>query len=363
MKDIAVATGVSVATVSNAFNHPERLSESKRTEIFAVAASLGYGGPHPGASSLRRSGMVGAIGFMITDWLAYAVEDPASTLLLQGIAHTSQMTETILTLLPFGGAVADDAMELGRTRAVLQRAVVDGFIAFNLPDDHPAVRSVLARGAPLITVDAPKLDGIGWVGIDERAAARTAADHLLTLGHKRIGILVDRLSPDGHTGPVSAARLGRARDLVARERLRGYADAFETHDVSMTDSPIVEAGGYSALHARRAAGELADRESSLTAVLATSDMMAIGLLDAFADRNTAVPDAVSVIGFDDIPAAEARRLTTVHQPLMDKGKWAAEMLFAALHGAPAGQLSLPWHLQIRRTTAPPPSERNNIVAD
>jgi DNA-binding LacI/PurR family transcriptional regulator len=354
MKQIAAATGVSMATVSNAFNHPERLSASKRDEIFSVAASLGYTGPHPGASSLR-TGMVGAIGFMITDWLSYAVEDPASTLLLQGIAHTSQMAETVLTLLPFGGSAADNSTEheTERARAVLKRAVVDGFIAFNLPDDHPAVNIALARQAPLVIVDAPKVDGVGWVGIDERAAAHAAADDLLTQGHRRIGVLVDRLSPDGHTGHVSAARLSRARDRVARERLLGYADALESHGVSMSATPILEAGGYSAAHARRGAELLADREPALTAVLATSDVMALGLLDAFAERNILIPDAVSVVGFDDIPAAEERRLTTVHQPLLDKGKWAAEMLFAALDGAPAGQLSLPWRLEARRTTAPP----------
>jgi DNA-binding LacI/PurR family transcriptional regulator len=354
MKEIAAATGVSVATVSNAFNHPERLSKSKRDEIFTVAASLGYGGPHPGASSLR-TGMVGAIGFMITDWLSYAVEDPASTLLLQGIAHTSQMTETVLTLLPLGGSAGDDVTEQERERAhsVLKHAVVDGFIAFNLPDDHPAIHIALARGAPLVIVDAPKMEGVGWVGIDERAAAHAAADHLLAQGHRRIGVLVDRLSPDGHTGHVSAARLARARDLVARERLRGYADALDSHGFSMSDALIVEAGGYSARHARGGAETLADRDSSLTAVLATSDVMALGLLDTFAERNILVPEAVSVVGFDDVPAAEERRLTTVHQPLMDKGKWAAEMLFAALNGAPAGQLSLPWRLEVRRSTAPP----------
>ncbi|WP_051499184.1 substrate-binding domain-containing protein [Nocardia sp. BMG51109] len=355
MKEIAAATGVSVATVSNAFNHPERLSKSKRAEILAAAESLGYGGPHPGASSLR-TGTVGSIGFMITDWLSYAVDDPASTLLLQGIAHSSQTADTVLALLPLGGAAGRGGRsESERARSILQRAVVDGFIAFNLPDEHPAVGSVRQRGAPLVIVDAPKIQGVGWVGIDERAAAGAAAEHLLAQGHRRIGVLVDRLSPDGYVGAVSEARVSRGRDLVARERLRGYADAFADRGLPIAEVPIVEAGGYSSTHARRAAEILLSHESAVSAVLAISDVMAVGVLDICAERGIGVPTALSVVGFDDIPAAEHRGLTTVHQPLMDKGQWAAEMLFAAINGAPTGHLGLPWNLTIRETTGPPHS--------
>ncbi len=355
MKDIAAATGVSVSTVSNAFNRPHRLSAAKRDEIFAVAASLGYIGPHPGAASLR-TGFVGAIGFMVTDWLSYAVEDPASTLLLQGIAHSSRMSDTVLSLLPLGSAVGveNPQREDDRARSILQRAIVDGFIAFNLPDDHPAVHSVRAQGAALITVDAPRISDVGWVGIDEHVAARTAAEHLLQLGHARIAVLVDRLSPDGYAGPVSAARLAGARDLVARERLRGYQQACMAAGISAHSIPIIEAGGYAPSDARRAADTLLDSYPACTAVLATSDVMAAGVLMSLADRNIDVPSQMSVVGFDDIPSAARYGLTTIHQPLMDKGRWAADMLFAAIGGTPAGHLTLPWHLQIRNSSGPPP---------
>jgi DNA-binding LacI/PurR family transcriptional regulator len=352
MKDIAAATGVSVATVSNAFNHPDRLSAARRDEIFSVAHSLGYSGPHPGASSLR-TGSVGAIGLMITDWLSYAVEDPASTLLLQGIAHASQMSGTVLSLIPFGGAINDRRhadQDSERALTILKRSVVDGFIAFNLPDSHPAIQAVLDRGAPLITVDAPRLDNVGWVGIDERAAATAAAQHLVDLGHRRIGVVVDRLSPDGTFGMVSTTRLGRARDLVARERLRGYAEALASVGMSLANLTVVEAGGYSLEHARRAARILWGAATDLTAVLATSDVMAFGVLDSLAERAVVVPEAVSVVGFDDIPAAAARGLTTIRQPLMEKGRWAAEMLMSAINGAAAGALSLPWELQTRSSS-------------
>ncbi len=351
MKDIAVATGVSVATVSNAFNHPDRLSAAKRAEIFAAAKGLGYSGPHPGASSLR-TGSVGAIGLMITDWLSYAVEDPASTLLLQGIAHVSQMADTVLSLIPFGAGAtgrrhADQERE--RALAVLKRSVVDGFIAFNLPDDHPAVHAIVERGSPLVTVDAPRINGVGWVGIDERAAASAAAQHLIGLGHRRIGIVADRLSPDGASGMVSASRLARARDLVTRERLAGYSDALASAGMTLADVPVVEAGGYATDHAIRAARTLLSASPDLTAVLAVSDVMAFGALDVCGEQGV----SVSVVGFDDVPSAAPRGLTTVRQPLMEKGRWAAEMLLSAINGTAAGALSLPWELQVRGSTSAP----------
>src|SRR5690349_21501098 len=106
MKDVAAAAGVSTASVSNAYNRPEKLSDSQRAHVLKVARGLGYSGPHPGASSLR-TGNVGALGLLITDWLNYAFEDPATIQLMRGIAHVSQMADVALTLLPAGGNFPD----------------------------------------------------------------------------------------------------------------------------------------------------------------------------------------------------------------------------------------------------------------
>ena len=354
MKDIAAATGVSVATVSNAFNRPDRLSEAKRREILDIASSLGYSGPSPLASSLR-TGSVGAIGFVMSDHLSYAVEDPGSLLLLQGIAQATELADTVLSVFPLGGPDAGWLTDVGHDRALatLHRGVVDGFVAFNLPDDHRAIQAVISRGSPCVFVDAPRVPSIGWVGIDERAAAKAAAAHLVTLGHRDIGVIVDRLVPDGVAGLASGARLANAQDMVARERLRGYAEAVEAAGIAFEDLPVVEAGGFSTSAARAAAETLLSVRPDVTAILATSDVMAFGVLDVLRKHGIPVPRRVSVVGFDDIPASVDRGLTTVQQPIREKGRCAATMLLDAIAGRPTESVTLPWTLVERDTTAEP----------
>ena len=354
MKDIAAATGVSVATVSHAFNRPDRLSAAKRREILDTAESLGYSGPHALASSLR-TGSVGAIGFVMSDRLSYAVEDPGSLLLLQGIARATEQADTVLSVFPLGGPGSGRPTEADHDRAlaVLQRGVVDGFVAFNLPDDHRAIRAVISRGSPFVIVDAPRVTSIGWVGIDERAAAKAAADHLVALGHRNIGVVVDRLAPDGVSGVVSEARLASACELVPRERLAGYSAAVDA--AGLGHLTIVEAGGFSPAAARGAAATLLSVNPDVTGILAASDVMALGVMDVLTEHRLPVPDTVSVVGFDDIPSAAERGLTTVHQPLLEKGRLAATMLLEVIAGRAPESVTLPWTLVERATTASPRS--------
>lgn len=352
MKDIAAAAGVSVATVSNAFNRPDRLSPDTLQQVLEVARTLGYGGPHAVASSLR-TGSVGAIGVVLSDGLSYAVQDPGSLLLLQGIARATDTASTVLSVFPIGGPDPVEPSGADRALSMLQRGVVDGFVVFNLPDDHRAIRAVASRGAPFVTVDAPRLHSVAWIGIDERAAAKAAAEHLLELGHRDIGIVVDRLSPDGVRGPVGWPRVANARDLVGRERVRGYVEALGARDVPLADVPVVEAGGFSPDAAHEAARALLSIRPGLTAVLASTDVLALGVLDVLREGGLVVPDHMSVVGFDDIPSADGHGLTTIRQPLEEKGRCAAEMLLEQTAGRPVESLTLPWSLVVRGTTAAP----------
>src|SRR4030095_4917602 len=84
------------------------------------------------------------------------------------------------------------------------RAVVDGFLVYHLPDGHPSIPAVLGRRLPTVIVDGPDLQGVPLVGVDDRGGARQAAEHLLALGHRRIGVLVDRTAGDAYHRPVDA---------------------------------------------------------------------------------------------------------------------------------------------------------------
>lgn len=356
MKDVAAAAEVSSASVSNAYNRPSKLSTVRRNHVLRVAQELGYTGPHPSASSLR-TGSVGAIGLLITDYLYYAFEDPATILLMRGIAQVSQMGGVSLTLLPGGGVVApsedDDPLVNGLDWPTVRRSVVDGFLVYSLPDEHPAVTSVLNRKLPAVLIDAPRIDTIPFVGIDDKAAARLAAEHLLELGHHKIGVLVDRLRPDESSGLVSQARVRRASDGVARERMRGIHEALRQAGIRISDVPVVEAGGFLFEDARYAAATLIDR-FDLTAILATTDVLALTAMDVLEESGRDVPGDVSVIGFDDIPAATAAGLTTIAQPLIEKGRRAAESIIHALGGDSVGTIILPTRLVVRSSTGPTP---------
>jgi DNA-binding LacI/PurR family transcriptional regulator len=354
MKDVAAAAGVSTASVSNAYNRPYKLSPAQREHVLSVARELGYGGPHPGASSLR-TGSAGAFGLMITDWLPYAFEDPATVMLMQGIAQAGHVAQMSLTLLPVGGAFAADAGEdtSDDMWPAVRRSLVDGFLIYSLPDGHPAVESAVRRNLPIVCIDAPCLPDAPFVGIDDARAAQLAAEHLLELGHTKIGVLVDRLRPDGVSGLASQARIGRATDGVARARLEGYAKAFKSAGIAFKNVPVVEAGGFLADDAEEAAKTLL-RRGNITAVLATTDVLAMAALDQLEAANVSVPDEMSVIGFDDLPASAPRGLTTIAQPLVEKGRRAAEALLQLLDEGVPGRLILPTQLRVRTSTGPPP---------
>jgi DNA-binding LacI/PurR family transcriptional regulator len=360
MKDVAIAAGVSTSSVSNAYHRPGKLSADQRERILNVAQDLGYSGPHPGASSLR-SGSVGSLGLLITDSLSYAFEDPATVLLLRGIAQVSQMANVSLALLPSGSQEETSRVSTRRGAPVLdnvwpavQRSVVDGFLIYSLPDGHSAVSSALNRGLPCVIIDSPITEGIPFVGIDDKGAAEKAAEHLLDLGHKRIGILVDRLRPDGSRGFASQSRIRNAEDGVARERLRGYFAAFQRAGIQSSQVPVVEAGGFLFGEGQRAAETLLGRHD-VTAVLATTDVLALCALDALREMGKTVPQDVSVVGFDDLPQAAAAGLTTVEQPLIDKGRRAAEAIIQSVAGETVGSVILPTKLKIRSSTGQVPA--------
>lgn len=354
MKDVARAAGVSQPAVSYAYNRPDQLSAEVRERILRVASDLNYPGPNPVGRGLRR-GSVGAIGLMITDSLPYAFDDPATVQLLRGIAEVGEMAEVMLTLLPLRSAAeAEDPADVETRQAKMSGdSLVDGFIVYSLPDRHRAVEAALARGLPTVIIDAPRVRSGSYLGIRDRQAARQAAEHLLGLGHRRIGVLMDRLSPDGISGLADDARRRNARDGVARERVIGYQQALREAGLTWRDIPMVEAGGFDKPTTERAVNLLLDNCPGLTAILASTDVLALQALRELQARAIRVPDDISVIGFDDVPDAAAAGLTTMAQPLVEKGRAAARLLLASIQQGQPSRLILPTELKARTSTAPP----------
>ncbi|MBI1375904.1 MAG: substrate-binding domain-containing protein [Frankiales bacterium] len=346
---VARAAGVSRMTVSNAYNRPDQLSAATRERVLAVAEQLGYAGPDPAGRSLRR-GRAGTIGVILTESLSYAFTDPGLVSFLLGVADEMSAAGQALLLVP---ADADD------DGALVRNAIVDGFILCSIHDDDPAVAAVRSRRLPYVASGSPRHPPAPYVGIDNRRAAGLAAQHLVDLGHRRIGVV--GLPPDMPVEP--SARVVRTRQGFA-ERVTGFADVVSAADggpgvvtVELAASNSVDAG------AAAAAALLASRPRP-TAVFAVSDVLALGVLRAAAESGVAVPQQLSVVGFDDIAEAARARppLTTVAQDLREQGRRAARMTLDLVEGRTVRSSGRTPHLVVRESTARAPRRRGAAAA-
>jgi LacI family transcriptional regulator len=185
--------------------------------------------------------------------------------------------------------------------------------------DDPLIRRLLTDGVPFVMVGRHPDERVHYVDVDNVVAARMAVEHLIRLGHRRIGMI---------TGPLSMTH--------SQDRQEGYRQALEAHRLPVEDALIAE-GDYSEASGAAATHRLLSR--SVTAIFATSDMMAVGTLKAAREAGLQVPQDVALVGFDDVPIATVVEpaLTTVRQPIEDLGSMAAELLLNLLENAQDAQ--------------------------
>ena len=345
-KEVAAELGVAPSTVSNAYNRPDQLSPALRERVFETAQRLEYAGPDPVARGLRRR-QSGAVGVLYRDRLSYAFADPAAVQFLEGVSAATEEAGLGLLLVPGAPRAQRDA------GAVLN-AAVDGFVIYCMAKDDPLVGAALARRLPAVLVDQPRRGEIPAVGINDAGAARDAAEHLLELGHRRLAVVSFELSPEPVGGLADSRRQAAATYLPSRSRLSGYAVALEAAGISWEGVPVYECAENLPEEGQAAAEFLLSRAPRPTAILAQSDQLARGVLEAAGRLGFSVPEDLSVVGFDDIPAAAQTDppLTTVHQSHVEKGRRAGRMLIAQLRGEePEDSGTLPARLVIRGSTA------------
>jgi DNA-binding LacI/PurR family transcriptional regulator len=207
-----------------------------------------------------------------------------------------------------------------------------------------------------VVLDQPRLPGVPLVGIDDQAGGAAAAGHLLELGHRRLAVVTMPLHADGRSGPADIARQRSAAYSVMRRRLAGAATAAEAAGLRWTDVPVVECTANDPELAARAVAGLLSGPDRPTAVLALSDQLGLGVLRAASAAGLAVPAQLSVTGFDDSPSAAAAHppLTTVAQPLRERGEAVGALVRALLRGEPvAAPAPAPVRLVVRQSTAAP----------
>ncbi len=345
LQTIADRLGVSRTTASNAWSKPDQLSAELRSRILETAEELGYAGPDPAARRLR-SGQVGAIGLLLTESLRYAFTDRYAQGLLQGVAVAADDADTGLLLVPLppGRQVGD----------ALRNAVVDGVIVYSMPAGHPAIDLVRARQLPLVIVDQPCIDGVPFIGIDDRAATRELTERVLAAGHRRILVLSFRVVDDDYEGPVDDARLARATFETSAKRLAGILEAAEAGGLPREAVDIREVNLDTRERARIQATQVLAGDRPPTVVIAIADELAAGAVDAARAAGLRIPEDLSVVGFDDSPVALEHGLTTVRQPAEEKGLLAVRQL---LGQAPVADVIMDHTIVDRGSLGPCPPAR------
>jgi DNA-binding LacI/PurR family transcriptional regulator len=344
LASLAAELGVSRTTVSNAYNRPDQLSPELRRRVLETARRLGYPGPDPVARSLRTR-KAGAVGLLLTENLSYAFRDPAALAFLEGVALACEVAGQGLHLVPVNPEREDIT--------AVHRAGVDGFIVYSVPDDDPHLAAVLSRPVPTVVCDQPRVEGVDRVGIDDRAAIGQLAQRLITLGHRKVGVLCMRLARDRNDGFAMVDRQRTAHFHVQKARLAALGEAFSAAGVEWADVPVVERFDHSQANGASAAAQLLDKHRDVTALICTSDILALGALAEAKRRALRVPQDLSITGFDGIADAERAGLTTVRQPMMEKGRAAGTLLLDTVdHGRPR-EVTLPTELIVGSTSAQP----------
>jgi DNA-binding LacI/PurR family transcriptional regulator len=344
--DVARAAGVSRSTVSNVFSRPERVSAEIRARVEEAAHRVGYAGPDP-AARLLRAGKVNTIG-VVTGTLARLSDTfrhPYMRNFMAAVADVCEEHQVGIVIIPGFG---DDETQTTRN------AIVDGFIVHTEGElAGKIVEIARRRKLPFVLMDVDAAPDTNSVRPDDRGGAREAARHLLGLGHRRFAIVsvLRATVRDPIFRPPA-----RDRHLLTgyhhdEERLAGYAEALREAGLSIDDMPILEVPAIG-LELPAGIAMLFDRVRDMTAILTMSDSQAFAVLDEAKRRGVDVPRDLSVVGFDDVEEAARSDppLTTILQPILEKGHTAARMLFEV---GPPRHVVLPLKLVVRGSTAPP----------
>src|SRR5580658_1696096 len=308
--DVAAASGFGVGTVSRVINGASNVREATRLSVLKVIEQLGYRPSHLAASLSRGTPRTVAI-------VVPQLTRPSAVMRLAGALSVldEQGYDTVVC------NVDTPQQRDHHLAALTSRHRADGVMVVSLRLSRQQLESFQRAGVPLVTVGvlAP---GVPQTITDDVTGGRLATEHLLSLGHRRIGFVGDT------PRRMSATNLGVS---ASQYRLTGYRQALAAADVDY-DPALVRRGPYGAVDAEALAAELLALPDRPSAIFATSDTQAMGVLTA-ADRcGLPVPGELSVIGFDDIESAALLGLSTVRQPLERSGAEGARRLCALLRG-------------------------------
>lgn len=329
IRDVARRANVGIATVSRVLNNNPAVSEETRNKVLAVIEELDYL-PNPNAQRLSR-GRTHSIAVTLP-FLTY----PSFVERLRGVQHALFDSGYDLVLYSVVNPARRDDLFAGLSR----KSRTDGILIISIPLIRAHIERFLKTQVPVVLVDIfhPELNR---VFVDDFAGGKMATQHLIELGHRKIGFISDLLDT-----PFEF--------LAMRERYGGYCQALEEAGIPFNDR-YHQHGPHGREEARQMAKEMLALPDPPTAIFAGSDTQAIGILDAAREMGVQVPRDLSLIGYDGIRDAEYLNLTTIEQPLYNSGVEGVNLLLSLIE-APAKEpqeLRLPLRLVVRGTTTAP----------
>lgn len=333
IRDVARLADVHPGTVSRALNPETRtlVNDETAARVLAAAGALGYR-PNPIARGLKTSRSY-TVGVLIPD-----LTNPLFPPIVRGIDDRLVADGYTPLLVSTDGDLEREQVQI---EAMLARQV-DGFIAATARLDADPLGRALAQGRPVVLVNRSLEDGsISSVTVDDRLGSRLAVDHVVALGHERVGYVA---------GPQNFST-GRRRHL-------GFLAAMEDHGLPAPSPRIAFAARFAEDAGAEACARVLAADPGVTAIITANDLLAIGCYEALAARGLACPRDVSIVGFNDMPFIEklAPPLTSIRVPQREIGFAAAGLLLEQLgdeHPSPREVMLAP-ALVVRGSTAPPP---------
>ena len=319
IRDVAARAGVSHQTVSRVLNGDRRVIDPTRDRVLAAISELDYV-PNGIARSLSSRRTL-SLGIVTTDLSGYAVGQ-----LVAGAEAAARRHGYLLLIV--SGKESDDGERRATLRLLLQRGVEGLILAWpSLPPGSEEVLAWAAGRVPLVTATSrTDLPGIGTISVDNRRGSFEATSHLVAAGHAAIATIA-----------------GPARWRAAEARLQGYHDALRAAGLAVAPTLVERADDWEPDSGQAAAARLLASGSRFTALLAQSDLLALGALTALRAAGLRVPADVSVVGFDDVPIARHLDppLTTMRQPMQELGALAVALLIERLGQPRAEWLARP----------------------
>jgi LacI family transcriptional regulator len=326
--DVARRAGVAISTVSRVLNNSPDVSDRTRIRVERAIEDLNYRPDRTAKSLAQQERQMLAVALP-------SFTSPFHNELLKGIRSALRKTQLDLLLSDLGSKLRENSLF-----SFLQRGAVGGLLLAGVQIDERIATELKALQSPVVLIGGqwPAFDGFMW---DETAGAQQAVSHLLSLGHRRIGMI--RIQRD-------------SRNQVLR--ITGYQSALRDAGIEFDPSLIVSGetekhAGFSEEAGYEAMNKLLAADPDLTAVFASSDVQAIGAWAAITESGRRVPEDIALVGYDDIKTSRYIGLSSIDQSMQKIGENATELLLSRLSGSnkePARTTIIKPVLRVRRSS-------------